>query len=194
MKSLPAAPLLLEAYSQGYFPMPDPDTDEICWYRPDPRAVLPIHGFHVSRSFSRFLKKTDFTVTLNQNFKAVIEGCSARQNTWINTEFKNAYSELHHWGHAHSVEVWKDSQLVGGLYGVQLGGAFFAESMFSKESQASKLALYKLTAILSQNGFTLLEVQFLTPHLKSLGAQEISNSRYQTLLQQAILLSPTLSF
>lgn len=193
MKLLPPPPILLEAYAQGYFPMPDSQSDEIHWYRPDPRAILPLESFHISRSFGRFLKKQTFKVTLNRQFKAVMEGCSQREPTWINSEFKKAYFELHQWGYAHSIEVWDSDRLVGGLYGVQLGGAFFAESMFSHISQASKLALFRLTQLLNQEGFSLLEVQFSTPHLKSLGVIEISDSRYQHLLKQAILLSPTLS-
>lgn len=193
MKSLPPPPILLEAYAQGYFPMPDSQTEEIHWYRPDPRAILPLNGFHVSRSFLRFLKKQPFKISLNQEFQAVMEACSQRETTWINSEFKKSYFELHQWGYAHSIEVWASSRLVGGLYGVQLGGAFFAESMFSHLPQASKLALYWLTTILNRSGFCLLEVQFMTPHLKSLGAIEISDSKYQHLLKQAILSSPTLS-
>ena len=193
MKSLPAPPILLEAYAQGYFPMPDSQTEEIHWYRPDPRAILPLNGFHVSRSFARFLKKHSFKLTLNQDFQTVMEACSERDTTWINSEFKKSYFELHQWGYAHSIEVWASSRLVGGLYGVQLGGAFFAESMFSHVSQTSKLALYWLTILLNQSGFCLLEVQFMTSHLKSLGAIEISDSKYQQLLKKAILSSPTLS-
>ena len=123
-----------------------------------------------------------------------MEACSQRETTWINAEFKRVYQALHFAQHAHSIEVWLHSDLVGGVYGVQVGGAFFAESMFSFESEASKTALYYLTKALSQSGFTLLEVQFLTPHLQSLGAIEISDALYQKKLAEAILLSPTLSF
>jgi len=194
MKTLPPPAVLLGAYSQGYFPMPHPKNEEIEWYRPDPRAILPLEGFHISRSFKRVLRNHSFQLTLNQSFEAVMEACSQRETTWINAEFKRAYKALYFSQHAHSIEVWLSSKLVGGIYGVQVGGAFFAESMFSLESEASKIALYYLTKALSKSGFTLLEVQFLTPHLQSLGAIEISDALYQQQLDQAILLSPTLSF
>jgi leucyl/phenylalanyl-tRNA--protein transferase len=185
-KTLPPAKELLWAYSQGFFPMPEPQTEVIEWYRPDPRAILPLDKFHVSRSLRKVLKENLFSVTHTQDFNQVISGCAARAETWISSEFIRAYEELHLMGHAHSVEVWSGDQLVGGVYGVQIGGAFFAESMFSKKDNASKVALYDLTSHLRKNGFLLLEIQFLTPHLTSLGAIEIPDSDYMTILKNAL--------
>jgi leucyl/phenylalanyl-tRNA---protein transferase len=184
-KTLPPANELLWSYSQGFFPMPEPQTEEIEWYRPDPRAILPVDKFHVSRSLRKVLRETIFSVTHNRDFTQVISGCANRAETWINSEFIRAYTELHRLGHAHSVEVWLDEKIVGGVYGVQLGGAFFAESMFSTKDNASKVALYDLTTHLRRQGFALLEIQFLTPHLASLGAIEIPDGEYQTILKKA---------
>lgn len=185
---LPSSLELLNAYAQGFFPMPHPETQEIEWYRPNPRAVLPLDQFHCSRSLNKTLRQGVFSFSFNQNFSEVMECCSKRPETWINEEFKTAYKKLFELGYAHSVEVWQDSDLVGGVYGVQVGGAFFAESMFSKKTDASKTALYHLTQHLLKQQFTLLEVQFLTPHLKSLGAIEIPDSTYEKLLKDAIRL------
>jgi len=187
-KNLPPSLELLWAYSQGFFPMPEPQTEEIEWYRPDPRAILPLDRFHVSRSLRKVLRDHTFSVTLNQAFIEVIVGCAARSETWINGEFMRAYKELHYLGHAHSVEVWSNNEVVGGVYGVQVGGAFFAESMFSKKDNTSKIALYELTKHLRMQNFTLLEIQFLTPHLASLGAIEIPDSEYSKLLKLAVKL------
>jgi leucyl/phenylalanyl-tRNA--protein transferase len=187
-RTLPSSLELLNAYAQGFFPMPHPETEEIEWYRPNPRAILPLDKFHCSRSLSKTLRQKVFSFSLNKSFCEVMELCSDRPETWINQEFKTAYQKLFDLGYAHSVEVWKDSILVGGVYGVQVGGAFFAESMFSKQTDASKTALYHLTQHLLKQQFTLLEVQFLTPHLKSLGAIEIPDSTYEKLLKEAIQL------
>lgn len=178
--------LLRMAYAQGYFPMPDPRSGEMLWFHPDPRAILPLAGFHVSRSLARRLKKNSFEFTINRAFAAVMEACADRPETWINQEFLEAYQQLHAEGDAHSVEVWQDGQLVGGTYGVSLGGAFFAESMFHRQTDASKIALYHLTRHMQQRGMSLLEVQFLTPHLASLGAITVSRAQYMRLLQAAI--------
>ncbi|NBX83182.1 leucyl/phenylalanyl-tRNA--protein transferase [bacterium] len=177
---------LLRAYALGYFPMPNPQTDEIEWYQPNPRAILPLDSFHCSRSLQRTLNKNTFTFTLNRDFNAVIAGCAEREETWINEEFIRAYTELHVLGHAHSIEVWQQGLLVGGVYGVQIGGAFFAESMFSRKRDASKAALFYLVKHLNEQQFSLLEVQFLTPHLERLGAKEISIEQYERKLQMAI--------
>lgn len=185
-KNLPAPSQLLLAYAQGFFPMPDPQSEEIQWYRPDPRAILPVDNFHVSHSLKKVLKRNVFTFTLNKDFASVISGCADRSDTWINDEFLRAYQELHQLGYAHSLEVWNENELAGGVYGVQVGGAFFAESMFSKKPNASKVALYELTQHLHQKGFKLLEVQFLTPHLASLGAFEVSDTVYTELLEKAV--------
>lgn len=187
-KTLPPSQQLLWAYSQGFFPMPDPQNEIIEWYRPDPRAILPLDQFHVSRSLKKLLKNQVFAISLDKAFAEVVAHCADRPETWINAEFQRAYTELHFLGHAHSLEVWLKEELVGGVYGVQLGGAFFAESMFSKKDNASKVALYELTKHLILQKFQLLEIQFLTPHLASLGATEISDMKYQILLKQALKL------
>jgi leucyl/phenylalanyl-tRNA---protein transferase len=183
--------LLCQAYSLGYFPMPDPETGKIVFLRPDPRAVLPLDGFHVSRSLRRSLAHRGYRVTFDQAFREVMAGCADREDTWITKEFFTGYTALHKLGRAHSVEVWKGEELVGGLYGVSLGGAFFAESKFHRERDASKVALFNLVEQLKRRGFALLEVQFLTPHLKTLGVIELSDEEYQARLQRAIVLPVT---
>lgn len=180
--------LLRLAYAQGYFPMPHPDTGEILWFHPDPRAVLPLDGFHCSRSLARTMKRVPFEVTLDRDFDAVMAACGAREETWITQEFKDAYGALHREGDAHSLEVRLDGRLVGGVYGVALGGAFFAESMFHTVTDASKVALFHLVAHLRRQGFGLLEVQFLTPHLASLGVVETSRDAYLLQLRRALML------
>lgn len=181
--------ILHAAYSQGYFPMPDADTGEILWFRPDPRAIIPLEGFHVSRSLRRTLKRKLFKLTYDQAFHQVMKGCAARPDTWISEEFMIAYGQLHALGTAHSVEVWYQDRLVGGTYGVSIGGAFFAESMFSRVTDASKVALFHLVEQLRRQGFILLECQFLTEHLRSLGAIEIPDTDYIELLDEAIQLN-----
>lgn len=185
--------LLVQAYASGYFPMPDSATGEIHWYRPDPRAIFPLDGFHVSVSLKKRLKKEPFTITFDTAFTDVMKGCAARPDTWINDEFLAAYTKLHTLGIAHSVEVWnkKTQKLVGGVYGLSLNGAFFAESKFHTETDASKAALYFLVEKLRKQGFLLLEVQFMTPHLKSLGAVEISDEEYTKRLQEALSKTPS---
>lgn len=178
--------LLLAAYSQGFFPMPHPISGEICWFNPDPRAVLPLDGFHVSRSLAKTLRKVPFSIRCDTAFEAVIDGCADRRETWINSEIREAFVRLFREGHAHSFEVWLDDQLVGGTYGLSIGGAFFAESKFHRVTDASKVALYYLTAHLRERGYRLLEVQFLTDHLRTLGALEISAAVYEAELRQAV--------
>ena len=169
--------VLYAAYSQGYFPMPD-ETGDILWFRPDPRAILPLDGFHVSRSLRRILTRKTFSITYDKAFSRVMQLCAKRQTTWINEEMRIAYEALHAIGHARSLEVWAGEELVGGVYGVHFGSVFFAESMFYRQANASKVALYHLVYHLRQQGFTLLECQFMTTHLQSLGATEISESEY----------------
>jgi leucyl/phenylalanyl-tRNA---protein transferase len=179
--------ILISAYTNGYFPMPDPDDEtEIAWFNPDPRAVIPLDGFHCSRSLAKVYRRGEFQCTIDGNFAGVIAGCADRPETWINPEFIAAYTRLFELGFAHSVEVLRSGQLVGGVYGVSLRGAFFAESMFHRDSNASKIALLHLVQHLRQRGFLLLEVQFLTPHLKSLGAVEIPRHAYLLRLEQAL--------
>ena len=178
--------LLHAAYSQGYFPMPDGDSGEILWFRPDPRAIIPLDGFHTSRSLRRTINKSIFEITYDRAFTEVMKGCSEHPETWINQEFLDVYSQMHSLGLAHSVEVWYQQNLVGGTYGVCLGGAFFAESKFHRKTDASKVALYYLVEHMKEKGLTLLECQFLTPHLKSLGAIEVSDHEYLDLLKEAL--------
>ena len=177
---------LVLAYSNGYFPMPHPETEEICWFHPDTRAVMPLDSMHVSRSLRRRIKKSDYQVTIDKSFAEVMKACADRKDTWINAEFLRAYNELHLLGLAHSLEIWHGGLLTGGIYGVSLGGAFFAESKFHRQTDASKLALYHLVEQLKRDNFELLEVQFITPHLRSLGVIEVSSEDYQTRLAVSI--------
>lgn len=186
--------LLHAAYSQGYFPMPDSETEEILWFRPDPRAVIPLDQFHVSRSLARTIKKNTYQVTFDKSFQDVMLGCASHPNTWINQEFIDVYGQMFAIGLAHSVEIWHQGSLVGGTYGVSLGGAFFAESKFHRMKDASKVALYHLVEKMKLRGYTLLECQFLTPHLESLGAIEISDIEYISRLNQALKTDANLSY
>ncbi len=175
--------LLLRAYAIGVFPMSDGrDAPDVYWVEPRRRAILPIDGFHLSRSLRRSLRSGRFTVTLDTAFSEVIHRCSQRPETWINHPIEESYVALHERGNAHSIEVWEEGTLVGGLYGVRLATAFFGESMFSAATDASKVALAWLVARLKVGGFRLLDCQFMTDHLKSLGAVEISQKRYLELL------------
>lgn len=176
--------ILKTAYANGYFPMPHPETNEICWFNPDPRAIIPLNGFHCSRSLRRKINKKLFNITYNEAFMNVMKGCANREETWITEEFIYAYTKLHKEGFAHSVEVWLNDELVGGVYGVSIGGAFFAESKFHSVTDASKVALYYLVEHLNKASFKLLEVQFMIPHLKSLGAVEIPALNYLSLLKR----------
>ena len=183
--------ILVRAYANGIFPMPDED-GVIQWYRPDPRAILPLNKFHASRSLQRKLRKNVFEITYDRDFLGVMKGCANREEgTWITDEFLRGYSQLHALGLAHSVEVWKDARLVGGTYGVHLGGAFFAESKFHTETDASKVALAKLVERLNERGFALLEVQFLTEHLAQFGVIEIRHREYMKRLEAALALECT---
>jgi leucyl/phenylalanyl-tRNA---protein transferase len=181
---------LLQGYAIGIFPMADSRTaDEIFWVEPRRRAIIPIDGFHLSRSLSRTLRSGRFTVTLDRDFAGVIAGCADRDETWINTDIERAMLALHRLGHAHSIEVWTGDEaadLVGGLYGVKLGRAFFGESMFSRTSDASKVALAWLVARLKVGGYTLFDCQFMTDHLASLGALAVSRDLYVELLTAAL--------
>ena len=169
--------------------MPDPETDEILWYNPDPRTVIPLEGFHKSRSLVRTVKKRVFKITFDQDFNGVIQGCASREPTWISDEIKATYIDLFKLGFCHSVEVrGEDGKLAGGLYGISQGGVFNAESMFSRETDASKVALWALTERMRQCGLTLLEVQFMTEHLRSLGAIEVQKNEYLRQLGVALAL------
>ena len=185
--------ILCSAYAQGYFPMPNSETGEIEWYRPDPRAIFPLDGFHVSKSLRKTIRSNVYAVTYDRAFERVMRECAKRgpDETWITEEFVEAYTEMHRKGLAHSVEVWGGEELVGGTYGVALGGAFFAESKFHRKTDASKVALYSLVERLKATGYALLEVQFLTPHLESLGAIAIPDEEYVEKLTAAIARRPT---
>ena len=179
--------LLLQGYAAGIFPMADSrDAADLFWVEPRSRAIIPLDGFHCSRSLRQTLRSGRFTVTLDKDFPAVIACCARREETWINGEIERSMLALHGLGHAHSVEVWHDGQLVGGLYGVKLGRAFFGESMFSTMTDASKVALAWLVARLRVGGYTLLDCQFITDHLASLGAVTVSRSAYAALLSGAV--------
>ncbi len=183
--------LLLSAYTQGVFPMAH--DDGIYWYQPDPRAILPLDDFHIPRSLKRTMKKRPFEIYVDNAFEAVMRFCAApapgREETWISEEIIVAYTRLHRLGFAHSVECWQNGKLVGGLYGVSIGGFFAGESMFSRQTDASKVALVHLVRRLRQQGFQLLDVQFMTKHLHRFGATEIPDTEYQQRLQQALLVS-----
>jgi leucyl/phenylalanyl-tRNA---protein transferase len=183
---------VLLAYRHGIFPMADERSGEVLWFRPDPRAIIPLDGFHVSRSLARTLRRALFEIRVDTAFEGVMRGCADRtEGTWISERFIEVYASLHEAGHAHSVEAWRDGRLVGGTYGVALGGAFMAESMFHRETDASKVALAALVSRLQKRGFMLLDVQYLTPHLESLGAVEITRREYERRLEQAVSLPCT---
>jgi leucyl/phenylalanyl-tRNA---protein transferase len=184
--------LLLRAYSIGVFPMAEArDDKEVFWVDPDHRGIIPLDGFHLPRSLRKTLRRGTFRMTADQAFDQVIAACAQsapdRENTWINHQIEQAYEALHHAGHAHSIETWQDGELVGGLYGVRLGGAFFGESMFSRATDASKVALVHLVARLICGGFKLLDTQFLTDHLKRFGAVEIPREDYKRILKDALV-------
>jgi leucyl/phenylalanyl-tRNA--protein transferase len=183
--------LLLRAYAIGVFPMSDDrEADEIYWVEPKTRAILPLNGFHLSRSLGKVLKSDRFRVSVNADFAQVVRLCaesaSDRPTTWISHDIEDSYTQLHRLGFAHSVECWEGDTLVGGLYGVSLGRAFFGESMVSRRTDASKVALAWLVARMKLGGMELLDCQFMTSHLQSLGAIEISQRRYRALLDAAL--------
>ena len=186
--------LLLQAYRVGVFPMAEHrDDPEMFWVDPRKRGVFPIDRFHISRSLARALRRDGYRVTLNTDFGAVMEACADRSETWINQEIRALYETLHHQGHAHSIEVWMEDRLVGGVYGVTVGAAFCGESMFSRERDASKIALAWLVDLLRRSGFILFDTQFLTHHLASLGAIEITRTEYRAHLAQALQLEADLT-
>jgi len=172
------------------FPMAMRD-GAIEWFSPDPRAILPLDKFHVSHSLRRVADKKVFEIKMNQRFSEVIRACAKRRDTWINREIIESYEQLHKLGQAHSVESWQDGKLVGGLYGVSIGGAFFGESMFHRATDASKIALLALVEHLRAQKFTLLDTQWVTPHLLKFGAVEIPRAQYLKLLKRAVDLPRT---
>ena len=184
--------IVLQGYRMGVFPMADPRfNDEIFWYAPDPRGILPLDAFHVPGNLSKLIERGTFRVTSDRDFDAVVHACADRKSTWISEEITQVYSRLHRMGYAHSVESWLDNRLVGGLYGVAIGAAFFGESMFFRETDASKVALVHLVRQLRAGGFTLLDTQYSTPHLEQFGVIEISRDAYETRLARAIGQSAT---
>lgn len=192
---------LLDAYASGIFPMATSrEDDDVLWVDPDYRGILPLDRFHISRSLRKTILREAYQVKINTDFPAVLAGCANREDTWINRQIWDLYLGLFDLGHAHCVEVWDDQELIGGLYGVSLGAAFFGESMFSRRKDASKIAMAYLVARMRFGGFTLLDTQFLTPHLASLGGIEITREQYHNLLRGALrgeanfLLQPRIVF
>jgi leucyl/phenylalanyl-tRNA--protein transferase len=185
------AEVLLKAYAIGVFPMAESANDPgLFWIEPEQRGLLPLDDFHVPRRLARTIRKGIFEIRIDTDFDAVIEGCArpakGRRKTWINRRIRDLYRELFDLGHCHTVEAWRDGKLVGGLYGIAIGGAFFGESMFSLEPDASKVALVHLVERLKAGGFTLLDIQFISEHLRRFGAYEIDREGYQRLLDKAL--------
>ena len=183
--------LLLKAYASGVFPMAESATDpEVFWVRPETRGVIPLDAFHVPKSLRKVVRQKRFDIHVDSDFEGVIDACAEqreeRKSTWINAPIREAYVGLFGRGHCHSVEAWREGRLVGGLYGVHLGRAFFGESMFSKETDASKVCLVHLVDRLRQRGFALLDTQFTTDHLKRFGAIDVPRGRYERLLEKAL--------
>ncbi len=183
--------LLLRAYASGVFPMAEhADDPEVFWVRPETRGVIPLDAFHVPKSLAKTIRQGRFDIRFDNDFAGVMEGCAetgeGRPSTWINAPIREAYQELHRRGHCHSVEAWREGRLVGGLYGVSLGRAFFGESMFSRERDTSKVCLVHLVERLRRRGFVLLDTQFTTEHLKRFGAVDVPRGRYEKMLEQAL--------
>lgn len=183
--------LLLKAYASGVFPMAESATDpEVFWVRPETRGIIPLDAFHISKSLRKTLRQHRFDIRIDTDFAGVIEGCAEirgeRETTWINAPIREAYLRLHERGHCHSVEAWRDGRLAGGLYGVTLGRVFFGESMFSRETDASKACLVHLVERLRQRGFELLDTQFTTEHLKRFGAVDVQRAKYEKMLEDAL--------
>jgi leucyl/phenylalanyl-tRNA--protein transferase len=184
--------VLLKAYACGIFPMAESaDDPALYWIEPDMRGILPLDGFHVASRLARTVRNSPFTVHIDRDFEAVIEGCAEpkpdRSRTWINTRIRRIYRALFELGHCHTVEVYDGAELVGGLYGVSLGRAFFGESMFHRARDASKIALVHLVARLKAGEYSLLDTQFVTDHLRSFGAVEVAKRRYHRLLDEAVI-------
>lgn len=178
---------LLYAYSQGYFPMAIPeDNNEIFWFKPDMRGIIPLEEFHVSKNLKRLYKKQYFDLRINGDFEGTISACAEREDTWISEDIIASFTRLHEMGYGFSFETWRDDKLVGGLYGVSIGKAFFGESMFHRETDASKIALVYLVDFLKRHDYKLLDTQYINNHLLQFGAKEIPNAEYEKLLQEAL--------
>jgi leucyl/phenylalanyl-tRNA--protein transferase len=184
------ADLLLQGYRLGVFPMAMED-ESIAWFSPDPRAIIPLNAFHVPHGLRRVCRQKIFEIKIDHRFGEVIRACAEREDTWINREIVESYDQLHELGYAHSIEAWSKGELAGGLYGVAIGGAFFGESMFHRETDASKVALVALVEHLRAKKFALLDTQWLTQHLERFGAIEIPRSQYLKLLRRAVDLPRT---
>jgi leucyl/phenylalanyl-tRNA--protein transferase len=179
--------ILLRGYASGVFPMADDaQSTEVYWVQPEMRGIMPLDGFHASRSLRRSMRKADYTITRNTQFKDVVRGCADRDETWINETILDHYQQLHQLGFAHSIEINRNGALIGGVYGVTLGSAFFGESMFSRATNASKIALAHLVDHLNERGFTLFDTQFQNPHIQTLGVIEIPQAEYLVLLEKAL--------
>lgn len=184
-KDLLKPEIMIQLYAKGAFPMTDEKTGIINWYLPETRCIIPLDNFNIPRSVKKIIDKEYFEFRFNTDFLSIVKGCADRESTWISDELINAYLKLKRRGHIQTVETWKDGVIVGGLYGVSFRGAFFGESMFSKVSQASKAALAKLIYHLKEKDFVLLDVQYMTEHLKMFGAIEISWPEYQEKLLES---------
>ena len=183
--------MVLRAYSVGLFPMAERADDiAIHWIEPRLRGIIPLNNLHISKSLAKVIRSDRFEIRVDTSFDAVIDACATRDETWINKRIRELYRDLFFEGHVHTVETWREGKLVGGLYGVALGGGFFGETMFHRETDASKVALAHLVARLITGGYRLLDTQFLTPHLQSLGAVEITRNDYLVLLSHAIHAIP----
>ncbi len=177
---------LIKAYRMGIFPMALED-GEIAWFSPDPRGIIPLKDFHVPHGLKPCLRRSQFEVRVDTAFEQVIQGCADRRETWISPVIVESFVSLHALGYAHSVETWLDGELAGGLYGVSIGGAFFGESMFSRVSNASKVALVALVQRMREQGMTLLDTQWSNPHLDQFGCREIPRQEYMQLLKEALM-------
>lgn len=181
--------VLIAAYRGGMFPMAMDNRGEIGWFSPDPRGVIPLEEFHIPHGLKRTLRKDLFEIRVDTAFPEVMRGCAERKTTWISEEIVTSYEKLFELGYAHSVECWQDDRLVGGLYGIAIGGAFFGESMFSRVSDASKVALVSLVERLKERRFQLLDTQWTTDHLSGFGCREIPRHEYLNQLNQALLVT-----
>ncbi|MEX1660705.1 leucyl/phenylalanyl-tRNA--protein transferase [Thioclava sp. 15-R06ZXC-3] len=185
-----SAQILLSGYAQGIFPMAESrDSTQLHWFDPALRGIIPLENFHISHSLAKEIRRADFTISTNHAFRAVVEGCADRSETWINGPLFALYDELHAAGFAHSLEVWSGATLVGGIFGITLGGAFFGESMFSARRSGSKIAIAFLVDRLREAGFSLFDTQYITPHLASLGGIEVPREDYRTRLAKALYQS-----
>lgn len=196
MSPLVSTEELLYAYANGFFPMAERrDSEELFWFHPEQRGVLPLERFYIPRRLAKTIKQKPYRITADTAFSDVIAACAAprkrERDSWINPHIITLYTGLHHQGYAHSIETWEEGRLVGGLYGVSLGGAFFGESMFSRATDASKIALVALIAILRDVGYALLDTQYVNDHLKQFGVEEIFRDDYMARLRYALQISPS---